>query len=216
MIRLKNVRKKFYKENNTSHVVDISCLEIAAGEKVALVGESGSGKTTLLNLVSGLVNADSGEININGQDICQLSEARRDKFRANNIGYLFQSFHLLDGYTALENVELGMLFADGAAKREHAKLELSRLGLDNRLHHYPGQLSMGQQARVALARAIANHPQLILADEPTGALDTSTAGEVLDLLFEKNAEHNATLICATHDKGLAAKFDRIITTTELQ
>ena len=216
MIKLNNVRKDYRSGNNTTTIVDVGELNISTGEKIAIVGASGSGKTTLLNLLSGLVVADSGQIVIDGQDITTLSESGRDRFRANNIGYLFQNFHLLDGYSALENVELGMLFASGAVKRQQATEQLTRLGLGERLHHHPSELSIGQQARVALARATVNNPKIILADEPTGALDSESAREALDLLFEQSASHNSTLICVTHDKSVAANFDRILEMGQLQ
>ncbi|MCX8266575.1 MAG: ABC transporter ATP-binding protein [Planctomycetota bacterium] len=216
MIKLNNVRKDYRSGNNTTTIVDVDELNISAGEKVAIVGASGSGKTTLLNLLSGLVVADQGQIVIDGQDITTLSESGRDRFRANNIGYLFQNFHLLDGYSALENVELGMLFASGAVKSQRAAEQLTKLGLGQRLHHQPSELSIGQQARVALARATVNNPKIILADEPTGALDSESAREALDLLFEQSASHNSTLICVTHDKSVAANFDRILDMGQLQ
>jgi putative ABC transport system ATP-binding protein len=216
MIKLNNVRKDYQSGNNTTTIVDVDELSVSAGEKIAIVGASGSGKTTLLNLLSGLVVADSGQIVIDGQDITTLSESRRDRFRANNIGYLFQNFHLLDGYSALENVELGMLFASGAVKSQRAAEQLTKLGLGQRLHHQPSELSIGQQARVALARATVNNPKIILADEPTGALDSESAREALDLLFEQSASHNSTLICVTHDKSVAANFDRILDMGQLQ
>ena len=216
MIKLNNVRKDYRSGNNITTIVDVDELNISTGEKIAIVGASGSGKTTLLNLLSGLVAADQGQIVIDGQDIAALSESMRDRFRANNIGYLFQNFHLLDGYSALENVELGMLFASGAVKRQRAAEELTKLGLGERLHHQPSELSIGQQARVALARATANNPKIILADEPTGALDSESAREALDLLFGQSMSHNSTLICVTHDKSVAANFDRILDMGELQ
>mgnify|MGYP006428508041 FL=1 len=216
MIKLNNVRKDYRSGNNITTIVDVDELNISTGEKIAIVGASGSGKTTLLNLLSGLVVADQGQIVIDGQDIAALSESMRDRFRANNIGYLFQNFHLLDGYSALENVELGMLFASGAVKRQQATEQLTRLGLGERLHHQPSELSIGQQARVALARATVNNPKIILADEPTGALDSESSREALDLLFEQSASHNSTLICVTHDKSVAANFDRILDMGQLQ
>ena len=216
MIKLNNVRKDYRSGNNITTIVDVDELNISTGEKIAIVGASGSGKTTLLNLLSGLVVADQGQIVIDGQDIAALSESMRDRFRANNIGYLFQNFHLLDGYSALENVELGMLFASGAVKSQRAAEQLTKLGLGERLHHQPSELSIGQQARVALARATVNNPKIILADEPTGALDSESAREALDLLFEQSASHNSTLICVTHDKSVAANFDRILDMGQLQ
>ena len=216
MIKLNNVRKDYRSGNNITTIVDVDELNISTGEKIAIVGASGSGKTTLLNLLSGLVVADQGQIVIDGQDIAALSESMRDRFRANNIGYLFQNFHLLDGYSALENVELGMLFASGAVKSQRAAEQLTKLGLGQRLHHQPSELSIGQQARVALARATVNNPKIILADEPTGALDSASAREALGLLFEQSASHDSTLICVTHDKSVAANFDRILDMGQLQ
>ena len=216
MIKLNNVRKDYRSGNKTIPIVDVDELNISAGEKIAIVGASGSGKTTLLNLLSGLVVADRGQIVIDGHDITALSESRRDRFRANNIGYLFQNFHLLDGYSALENVELGMLFTSGAVQNQRAAEQLTKLGLGQRLHHQPSELSIGQQARVALARATVNSPKIILADEPTGALDSASALEALDLLFEQSTSHSSTLICVTHDKSIAASFDRILDMGQLQ
>ncbi|MBC8369932.1 MAG: ABC transporter ATP-binding protein [Planctomycetes bacterium] len=216
MIKLNNLRKDYKSGNNTTTIVDISHLQFDKGAKVALVGASGSGKTTLLNLISGLVAADGGEVIIDKTDIYKLSEAQRDKFRANHVGYLFQSFHLLDGYSVLENVELGMLFSKGGSNRQQAITELRQFGLGEHLNHLPSQLSVGQQARVALARATVGRPQIILADEPTGALDSATSDEVMGLLFTQCEEYGTTLICATHDQQLAARFDHIINTTEIR
>lgn len=185
-------------------------LRIAAGEQVALVGASGSGKTTLLNLLSGLVRADRGRVEVAGQDLTTLSEARCDRFRAEHVGYMFQSFHLLDGFTAVENVALGESFAGRASNLEQARQLLSSLGLGHRVDYQPSQLSVGQQARVAIARALAGQPKLLLADEPTGALDEPTAESILKLMLERAKEVGATLVIATHSSTVAAAFERVI------
>ncbi|MDP6850050.1 MAG: ABC transporter ATP-binding protein [Planctomycetota bacterium] len=210
MIRLSQVRKTFQREGTALPVLSVESLEITAGERVALVGASGSGKTTLLNLVSGLVLPDSGNVEIDGTDICKLSEHARDRFRAKNCGCMFQSFHLLDGFSALENVELGASFTGRKADRAHALELLDSLGLSDRAHYFPGQLSVGQQARVALARALVNHPKVVLADEPTGALDPQTADAILGTLLRIADEESITVICATHDESLASRLGRTI------
>ena len=180
-----------------------------------LTGFLGSGKTTLLNLLSSLVRADVGAVEVAGQDLTQLGESARDRFRARSVGYMFQSFHLLDGFTALENVELGESFAGRKVDRVEAQTLLEGLELGHRLDYSPSQLSIGQQARVALARALAGSPQLILADEPTGALDGRTAERILELLLERGQALGATLVVATHDPEIAARFDRTVAVEEV-
>lgn len=215
MIRLQNVEKSYRSDTGVTPVLRVPSFEVAAGERVALVGASGSGKTTLLNLLSGLVRADAGQVEVAGQDLAQLGESARDRFRARSVGYMFQSFHLLDGFTALENVELGESFAGRKVDRAEARTLLEGLELGHRLDYNPSQLSIGQQARVALARALAGSPQLILADEPTGALDGGTAETILDLLLERGQALGATLVVATHDPKIAAHFDRTVAVEEL-
>lgn len=215
MIRLVDVEKGYPSEEGWAPVLRVPRLEIAAGECVALVGASGSGKTTLLNLLSGLVRADRGTVEVDGRDLAKLGEAACDRFRAEAVGYMFQSFHLLDGFTALENVELGASFAGRRADRAEARALLEGLELGHRLDHQPSQLSIGQQARVSLARALAGRPKLILADEPTGALDVRTADTILDLLLSRVREQGATLVVATHDAELAKRFDRVVSVEEL-
>ncbi|HJM40087.1 MAG TPA: ABC transporter ATP-binding protein [Planctomycetota bacterium] len=210
MIRLSQVRKTFQREGVALPVLSIDELQILAGERVALVGASGSGKTTLLNLVSGLVLPESGSIEIDGTDICQLSEHARDRFRADNCGCMFQSFHLLDGFSALENIELGASFTGRKPDREHVLELLESLGLSDRAEHYPSQLSVGQQARVALARALVNRPKVVLADEPTGALDPQTSDSIFDLLLTTAENESITVICATHNESLASRLDRTL------
>lgn len=189
-------------------IVDVPRFAVAEAEQIALQGSSGSGKTTLLNLIAGILQPDSGSIVIAGQEIGKLSEAGRDRARAQSIGYVFQTFNLLQGYTALENVLLGMMFGRGA-DAEYAKALLERVGLKDRMNYRPRQLSVGQQQRVAVARALANHPKLVLADEPTGNLDFHHATEALKLIREVCREQNAALLLVTHDRDILTQFEHV-------
>ena len=177
-------------------------------EQLALAGESGSGKTTFLHLIAGILKPDSGAIKIDGQEMSALRESQRDRLRATTIGYIFQTFNLLQGYTCLENVLLGMSFGPGADRAFAAQL-LAHVGLGNRLKHYPRQLSTGQQQRVAVARALANHPKLVLADEPTGNLDHKNAGEALALIRTACRENGAALLLVSHDREVLAQFETV-------
>lgn len=190
-------------------VVNVGALTLAAGQQLALRGVSGSGKTTFLNLIAGILRADSGSVVIADTDMMALSESQRDRLRASSIGYVFQTFNLLQGYTALDNVKLGMAFGPGGADRARAQALLERVGLGDRLHYRPRQLSTGQQQRVAVARALANRPKLVLADEPTGNLDPRTAGEVLRLIRDVCAENDAALLLVSHDDDVLAQFDHV-------
>ena len=183
-------------------------LEIASGESVAIIGASGSGKSTLLGLLAGLDLPTSGEVHINGENLFALDEDGRAALRGRLIGFVFQSFQLLPALTAIENVMLPLELAGTASARELALSVLQRVGLGERLHHYPKHLSGGEQQRVAIARAFATQPKLLLADEPTGNLDSATGGRIIDLLFELNREQGATLVLVTHDAELAARCGR--------
>jgi len=186
-------------------------LEIARGEQVALTGPSGCGKSTLLNLVSGLRVPDRGEVVVSGTDVTKLSPGKMDSFRGRTMGFVFQTFNLLDGFTALENVEIGMRFArtaSGSERRAKATAMLEKVGLKGRLHSYPAQLSSGEKQRVAVARAVVNLPPLLLADEPTGALDPATATGVFALIRQICTEQNCALMFVTHDLELAAQLPR--------
>lgn len=196
-------------------VIDIESLTLGDGEQVAFIGTSGSGKTTLLNMIAGILTADSGRILFAGHDVTQLSEAQRDVFRGRHIGYIFQTHHLLPGFTALENVLLGMSFTGRAADRQWAIHLLNEVGLGERLHYRPGKLSVGQQQRVAVARALANRPMLVLADEPTGALDEKNAAQVLELIRKLCSEVNASLLLVTHDMNIARQFPRVLILSEI-
>jgi ABC-type lipoprotein export system ATPase subunit len=173
-----------------------------------LAGESGSGKTTFLNLIAGILQPDAGGISLDGVNVAALPESQRDRLRAVKIGYIFQTFNLLQGYTCLENVLLGMSFGAGV-DREFALKLLQRVGLETKLHHRPRQLSTGQQQRVAVARALANRPKLVLADEPTGNLDHKNARESLALIREACRENGAALLLVSHDREVLAQFEHV-------
>jgi putative ABC transport system ATP-binding protein len=194
--------------NGKVAVVDIREFFLEAGAQRALRGESGTGKTTFLHLIAGILAPDSGHLTLDGRDLATLGEAGRDRLRAETIGYIFQTFNLLQGHTVLENVELGMAFGRGV-DRARAEAMLRRVGLGDRLHHFPRQLSTGQQQRVAVARALANHPKLVLADEPTGNLDARNSREALALIREVCRENGAALLLVSHDEGVLAQFDDV-------
>ncbi len=185
-------------------------LEIKAGETVAIVGASGSGKSTLLGLLAGLDEPSEGEVWIDDAELGALSEDQRAQLRGDRVGFVFQSFQLLPSLTALENVMLPAELAGADDAASQAQRFLGRVGLSERLDHYPRQLSGGEQQRVAIARAFASSPDLLFADEPTGNLDTATGAHVIDLLFELNVETGTTLVLVTHEHRLAERCDRIL------
>ena len=216
MIRLRDLQKRFGAAESGAPVLAVRLLEVARGERVALMGASGSGKTTILNLVGGLLAPDAGSVEVAGSNLTTLGEVARDRFRARHVGYLFQTFHLLDGWTARENVELGASFTGRRAETGRADALLREVGLGERLNHWPRQLSVGQQARVALARALINRPEVLLADEPTGALDATSGETVLRLILDSARASGSTVLCATHDPQVAAAFDRILRVEDLR
>ncbi len=187
-------------------------LEISEGEFLSLQGASGTGKSTLLHLLGGLDDPTSGEVFASGQSLSAMSSARLAKWRNDEVGFVFQSYHLLPEFDALENVLLPacMAHANRAESQKRAESLLERVGLAKRMSHLPAELSGGEQQRVALARALINRPQLLLADEPTGNLDSKTGGEVLDLLCELQSEANLTMIIATHDDKVAKRARRTV------
>ncbi len=188
-------------------------LEIKQGETAAIVGASGSGKSTLLGLLAGLDTPSAGAILLDGINIVNLDEDQRATLRSQKVGFVFQSFQLLPALTALENVMLPLELAGIAHAREKSEEFLSRVGLDERLHHYPRTLSGGEQQRVAIARAFASQPVILFADEPTGNLDTATGANVIELLFGLNEEEGTTLVLVTHDNSLADRCQRKFTMT---
>jgi len=208
MLAVNDLRKSFLTpEGGRVEIVRVDEFVLAAGEQLALRGESGSGKTTFLHLIAGILAADSGRVAVDGAEMTALGESQRDRLRAEKLGYIFQTFNLLQGYTVLENVVLGMSFGPRGADRAHAREILERVGLGHRLDHFPRQLSTGQQQRVAVARALANRPKLVLADEPTGNLDHRHGREALALIREVCREHNAALLLVSHDEEVLAQFE---------
>jgi putative ABC transport system ATP-binding protein len=190
-------------------VLDIAGFELAAGEQAALIGRSGGGKTTLLHVIAGISGFDSGSVIVDGVDLGGLSESGRDRYRAAKIGYVFQTFNLLAGFTALENVRLGMTFGGGRFDSGRARELLGRVGLGDRLHYRPSQLSVGQQQRVAIARALAGQPKLLLADEPTANVDPANQQAIVDLIRETCRDEEITLLLVTHSEEVSDQFDRI-------
>jgi putative ABC transport system ATP-binding protein len=192
------------------HILKDINLEIARGEAIGLVGPSGSGKSTLLMVMAGLERSDTGAIVVAGTDLTRLDEDALARFRGRQVGIVFQAFHLIPTMTALENVAVPLELAGAADAQARAERELGEVGLSERLHHYPAQLSGGEQQRVALARALAPNPSILVADEPTGNLDEATGAQIIDLLFAGHAERETTLVLVTHDPALAARCDRVV------
>ncbi len=209
LLEIKSLIKSFPSPDGGTHtVVDVPEFSLEAAHQVGLRGESGSGKTTFLNLIAGILKPDSGHVIIDGKAISDLAEPARDRLRATTIGYIFQTFNLLQGFTCLENVLLGMSFGPGA-DRDFAAALLKRVGLESRMNHHPRQLSTGQQQRVAVARALANRPKLVLADEPTGNLDPKNSRESLHLIREACRENGAALLLVSHDQPVLDQFEEV-------
>lgn len=183
-------------------------LSIKQGESLAIIGVSGSGKSTLLGLLAGLDTPTEGKVTLDGTDLSQCDEDGRARIRAQSVGFVFQSFHLLPGLTALENTSLPLELANSDQAENMAKQKLEEVGLAERMHHYPNQLSGGEQQRVAIARAFSGNPKILFADEPTGNLDQKTARRIIDLLFKMNKENGTTLVMVTHDNDIANHCDR--------
>jgi len=209
LLLLENVAKGFVEPSGERlPILDIERFELAAAEQMALVGRSGCGKSTLLHVVAGIARPDCGVVQIDGTNIAALSEVGRDRFRADKIGYVFQTFNLLPAYSALENVLLGMTFARGRTDPQRARQLLDRVGLAPRMTHKPGQLSVGEQQRVAVARALANRPMLLLADEPTANVDTRHQQQIVDLIRQTCGEEKIALLLVTHSPEVAGQFER--------
>ncbi len=207
-LHIEGLRKSYTTpEGERQTVIDLPSFSIDAGEQVALHGRSGCGKTTLLHLIAGILSPDAGRIVVAGEEITVQSEGERDRTRGRLIGYVFQSFNLLGAYSALENVLLAMHFGEGESADRAAEL-LERVGLGDRMHYRPPQLSIGQRQRVAVARALANQPALVLADEPTGNLDPENAASSLALLRDTAHEMGAAMLLVSHDDEILRAFDR--------
>ncbi|WP_194843233.1 ABC transporter ATP-binding protein [Paenibacillus sp. B01] len=219
LLRLENVVKRYRAPDGTElTVLEVPWWELDRGERVALVGPSGSGKSTLLHLLCGIVRPSSGSIKLLGERLETMKESALDRLRASQVGYVHQSFQLLPGFTALENVLAAAAFGSSLSKRrqrERAAELLERAGLGDRLDHLPRQLSQGQQQRVAIARALVNEPALLLADEPTASLDPETAARVMELLIGSAAASGAALLLCTHDPEMAARMERSVSIKEL-
>jgi ABC-type lipoprotein export system ATPase subunit len=209
VIELENVRKSFAMPGGeTVAVLDIPAFAVEEKEQLALTGQSGSGKSTLLHVISGIMRADAGRVRVGGHDITRLGEAATDRLRADTLGLVFQQFNLLPGFTALENVLVAMSFGSAKPDRWRAADLLASVGLSHRLHHKPAELSVGQQQRVAVARALANRPRVVLADEPTASIDAAHQAQVIDLLKTTCAEQDVALVVVTHAPEVAAAFPR--------
>ncbi len=196
-------------------VLDIPRWSVAKGDQVAISGPSGSGKSTLINVVAGLLVPTSGSVTVAGQELTKLSEVKLDRFRARSVGYIFQSLNLLQGYTALENVMLGMTFSPGKHDAAAAREMLEAVGMGHRMRHYPRQLSIGEQQRVAIARALVKRPELILADEPTGSLDPAHTSGVVSALRDASAKFGCTLVVVSHEQDVVASFEQQVSFLEL-
>jgi putative ABC transport system ATP-binding protein len=207
MIKVDHVTKSYRRERIEIPVLRDISIDVPTGEFLALMGPSGSGKTTLLNLIAGIDSPDAGKVVVNGTDIALLGESELARWRARHVGFIFQFYNLLPVLTAFENVELPLLLTglSRKEKREHVEAALNLVGLGDRIHHYPKQLSGGQEQRVAIARAIVTDPTILVADEPTGDLDKVSAGEIMDLLDRLNKEFKKTIVMVTHDPRAAEK-----------
>jgi putative ABC transport system ATP-binding protein len=209
-LELTNVVKTYREpDGNILTVLDIERFQVAPAEQVVLVGVSGGGKTSLLNVISGISTPDRGSVKVDGTEITRLPEVSRDRFRAARIGFVFQTFNLLPAFSALENVLLGMSFSGKRVDAKRALQLLDRVGLSHRTTHRPPQLSVGEQQRVAVARALANEPSLLLADEPTANVDVKNQDLILDLIREACAESKVALLLVTHSPDIASRFPRV-------
>jgi putative ABC transport system ATP-binding protein len=211
IIRLEKVAKTFYKGKEPLHILHDIDLDIQEGAFEAFMGPSGSGKSTLLNLIAGLDQPSDGRLRVAGSDIGRMSETDRASWRATSIGFVFQTYNLMPVLTAVENVELPLVLSkmSAAQRRERAETALKAVGLEHRKHHYPRELSGGQEQRVTIARAIVTDPKIIVADEPTGDLDRQSANEILQLLETLNKEFNKTIVMVTHDPAAAERASTI-------
>lgn len=210
MLSIQSLKKSFREPDGARlPILDIPQFTVAAGEQMVLVGRSGCGKTTLLHCIAGITTPDAGRIELDHVETTRLSEGARDRFRAAKLGYVFQTFNLLAGFSAYENVLLGMTFARGRKDTQRAKQLLDRVGLTKRMTHKPSALSVGEQQRVAVARALANRPRLLLADEPTANVDPANQDKIVALIRDTCQEENIALILVTHSMEVAGQFKRV-------
>ncbi|MBX3730621.1 MAG: ABC transporter ATP-binding protein [Candidatus Sumerlaeia bacterium] len=217
-VAVRDCRLVLGRSGATPVTFSLAALDVAPGERVALTGPSGCGKSTLLNLLCGLVQADAGSVRVSGTELRGMRTTALDAFRGRTFGFVYQTFNLLEAFTTLENVQIGMRFGRGVPhgeRRTRALALLDRVGLSHRLHSRPARLSVGERQRVAIARALANHPPILLADEPTGALDPATAERVFELLLDICTEQKCTLLLVTHDHDLAARLPRRVDCRDL-
>ncbi len=216
MLKLENIKKSFLQpDKKRVPILDIPTFEIGAGEQVVLIGPSGCGKTTMLHTIAGITQPDSGNVFLDHVELTRYSEAARDRIRADKLGYVFQTFNLLPGFSAYENVMLGMTFASKKKSPERARKLLDQVGLSHRLHNKPNQLSVGEQQRVAVARALANRPALLLADEPTANVDPGNQQQIVDLIKASCRSENIALLIVTHSMEVAEQFERVDRLDEL-
>jgi putative ABC transport system ATP-binding protein len=218
MIRIRDLIKSYTRGDESVLACDVTKLDIKTGEQVALVGRSGCGKSTLLNLLAGMSMPDQGSVRVRDVELTQLSETARDSFRAENMGMVFQTFNLLQPFTALENVTLGSVFGRGGGGQRKARAAelLNQVGLGDRMHHRPNELSVGQSQRVAICRALINDPALILADEPLGNQDRETGRDVLQLLLDMARADKRTVVMVTHSPENAGQLDRTVELSDLR
>lgn len=207
MIEVQDLCLNYSTRDEVLSVIDIPHWSVDKGEQIAIYGPSGSGKSTLLHILAGVLVPTSGQVNVCGEEISTMSEAQRDRFRARRIGYVFQNFNLLQGYTAVDNVLMGMTFCDVKPDRKLAKSLLEHVGIGARLSHIPSEMSLGEQQRVAIARALAKKPEVVLADEPTGSLDPRNKAQVVDLLRSMCEERGSTLILVSHEMDIINQFE---------
>ncbi len=210
MLKIENIRKSYIQPNKERvPILDVPKFEVGSGEQLALIGPSGCGKTTLLHIIAGITKPDSGKVELDGVEITKYPEAGRDRIRADKLGYVFQTFNLLPGFSALENVLLGMTFARKKYSLARAKSLLERVGLAHRANNKPSAMSVGEQQRVAVARALANSPSLLLADEPTANVDPSNQSQIVSLIRNTCQDENISLVMVTHSMEVADQFNRV-------
>ncbi|MCH2081141.1 MAG: ABC transporter ATP-binding protein [Saprospiraceae bacterium] len=212
MIKLSQIEKVYTTKTIETLALNNINLDIMKGEFVSIMGPSGCGKSTLLNIMGLLDDPSTGQVEINGESFARFSDKQLAKFRNNTIGFIFQSYHLINDLSVIDNVELPLLYRNvsSSERRKLASEALEKVGLANRMKHFPSQLSGGQKQRVAIARAIVGRPQIILADEPTGNLDSVMGNEVMDILLKLNEQEDTTIVMVTHDESMAQKTHRLI------